>query len=96
MTDKNSTIKDFIEAIQKDPDVLSYALIEFTKQNPVALKYASNELKNDRDVMLAALGLVKENGYSLEFVPDELKKNKKFMLLVDQIKKGEQNKRREK
>lgn len=43
------------------------------KTNDYALKYASEELKRDKEVVLAA---VTRCGKAFEFVPDELKRDK--------------------
>ena len=42
----------------------------------LALQYASNELKADKEVALAA---VKNTGYALEFASDELKADKEVV-----------------
>ena len=41
------------------------------------LQYASEEIKKDREVVLAA---VKKNGYALTYASDELKKDREFIL----------------
>ena len=42
-----------------------------------ALKFASEALRNDKEVVLAA---VKQNGYALHFASEKLKNNKDFVL----------------
>ena len=47
--------------------------------DPIALKFASKDLKNDKKVIKEAL---KMDYFILEFASDELKNNFKFMLEV--------------
>ncbi|NBT53138.1 MAG: DUF4116 domain-containing protein [Marivivens sp.] len=54
MIDENSTKKEMLEAVRR---------------NGYALQLASEELKNDREVVLQAL---RQNIYALEYVSDEL------------------------
>ena len=55
------------------------------KKNGDALKYASDELKGDRDVVLAA---VTQNGHALKYASDELKGDKDVVLAALQHVKG--------
>ena len=52
------------------------SVIETLKNDGMELKHVSDELKNDREVVLAA---VKQNGMALEYASDELKKDKEIV-----------------
>ena len=58
----NSTKQDVLAAVTR---------------NGFALKYASETLKDDRDVVLAA---VAQNGFALEYASETLKKDRNFLL----------------
>jgi hypothetical protein len=49
------------------------------KQDGYALEYASEELRNDRDFMLAA---VKQYGYALAYASEELRKDPEIVLAM--------------
>ena len=51
--------------------------LKAVKQNGLALEYASDELKNDKEVVLAA---VKQYGRALEYASDRLKDDKEVVL----------------
>lgn len=48
-----------------------------TKRNGSPLQFASDRLKNDKEIVLEA---VKANGYALQFASDELKSDKEIVL----------------
>ena len=71
MIDENSTKVKVLEAVKEDGWLL---------------KFASDKLRNDRDVVLEA---VKQDEYTLLWASNELKNDKEFMRLVHEIiKKG--------
>ncbi len=47
------------------------------KKNGYALEFASIDLKNNKDIVLAA---VKNNGHAFKFLSEELKNNKDIVL----------------
>ena len=47
------------------------------KSNGNALEFASNELKNNREIVLMA---VKSNGHAIKFVSNELKGDREIVL----------------
>ena len=57
--------------------IIFYKTLSLVKQNGYALNYASDELKKDREIVLAA---VKINGLALEYASDELKKDRDIVL----------------
>jgi len=71
MIDENSTREEVIKAV---------------KRNGHALEYASETLKNDKDIVLET---VKQNGYALQYASYKLRNDKEFMRLIDEIEKGE-------
>ena len=62
--------------------IIFYKTLSLVKLNPVALKYAADELKKDREIVLAA---VKNDGLALEYAADELKKDRDFILAAVKI-----------
>lgn len=62
MIDRNSTKEEVLKAVQ---------------WNGNALRYASDELRGNRDVVLAA---VKRNGRALKYASDELQADKELVL----------------
>ena len=67
MINENSTKEEVLKAV---------------RQYGNTLKYASDKLRNDRDVVLEA---VKQDEYTLLWASNELKNNKEFIMLVDKI-----------
>lgn len=67
-----------------DKDSIIHAISNNQEDNFVVLKFTSDELKNDRDIILLA---IKDNIDNLYYVPDELIENNDFMFLVASIKK---------
>jgi predicted methyltransferase len=55
-------------------------VIEAVKQNGVILFYASEELRNDKDVVIEA---VKENGFALKYASEELQNDEELIKLSD-------------
>jgi hypothetical protein len=62
------TIKQLVQNV----DSLQYAS-EAVKKDGHSFGYASDELKNNKDVVIEA---VKNNGHSLQFASEELRKDK--------------------
>jgi hypothetical protein len=56
-------------------------LFIIVQQNGLALEYASDDLKNDREVVLAA---VQQNGLALEYASDDLKNDREVVLAAVQ------------
>jgi hypothetical protein len=50
---------------------------ETNKTNDIPLKHASVELRNDKEVVLVAIG---ENGYALKYASKELQNNKEVVI----------------
>ena len=50
-------------------------------QNGSALQYASDELKNDKEIVMAA---VAQNGSALQYASDELKKDQEIQAACKQ------------
>ena len=74
---------DALSILDKYPRALKYAGRNFTlyvvSRQPLALQYASEESKNDKDVVLAA---AKKDIESLQYASEELRKDKEFLLEV--------------
>tara|TARA_A100001388_G_C28391162_1_gene321574 strand:+ start:71 stop:301 length:231 start_codon:yes stop_codon:yes gene_type:complete len=58
-------------------------LIESIKEDPFGLVSLSDELKNDREIVLAA---VNKNGSYLRYVSDELKNDREIVTVAERHK----------
>ena len=58
--------------------------IAAVRRNGLVLEFASDDLKNDKEVVLAA---VRKNGLALQDASDDLKNDEYFLYDVDQIEK---------
>ncbi|MGZ3732343.1 MAG: DUF4116 domain-containing protein, partial [Parachlamydiaceae bacterium] len=71
----DSAKESIVQALAKTPKNLATAHVSILS----ALEYASEELKNDKEFMLAA---VQRYGSALQYASEELKSDKEFMLAV--------------
>ena len=59
-------------------------ILQAVKTDRYALRYASEELKNDKEIVLTA---VKNNGYALAFASERLKNDKEFLKEIEKLTK---------